>query len=58
MDALQCMKNVVFQDRYMKINMTDFTGESDVILGFYLFILGDDIFRTFGAHRLIIQPCF
>ena len=26
-------------------DVTDYRGESDVILGFYLFSLGDDIFR-------------
>ena len=28
-------------------DVTNYGGESDVILGIYLSILGDDIFRTF-----------
>ena len=28
-------------------DVTDYRGESDVILGIYISILGDDIFRTF-----------
>ena len=62
LDALQCTENVVSKDRQIntQYDVTDYRDESDVILGIYLSILGDDISRTLECivinQPYIIQP--
>ena len=60
LDTLQCTKNSSYKMDRWKPNMTslisDYRGECDVILGFYLSILGDDIFRK--LKRIMSNPAY